>query len=102
MPTGVSVAPAHGMSALGLGQNIFGMPSGHLMPAASNQESPSYVKTTQASPDEKNSRNLTPGWGIPTGGEDIAYVLQLTSKDFYSPMIQQFLGKRNVQTDDPL
>ena len=99
-PSGVSAAPAPGTSAFGFGQNIFGIPPGHSMPTASNQESPTYAKTTQASPDEKNSRNMTPGSGTPTGGEDTAYVLQLSSRDFHSPTIKQFLGKWNVQIDD--
>ena len=62
------------------------------------RESPSYAKTTAATPDEKNSRNTTPGSGTPTGGDETAYVIQLSSKDFYSPTIQQFLSKRVENT----
>ena len=99
-PTAVPAAPSPSASALGHGPNIFGTPSGHSMPTAPNQESPSYVKAAQTSPEEKNSGASTPGCGTPSGDDSTAFVLQLSSRDFYSPMIQQFLGKRTVQIDD--
>ena len=75
------------------------MPSGHLTPMSPTVDSPSYVKGMQPSPDDKNSGTVTPSRGTP-GIDDTAYVLQLSSKDFYSPVIQQFLGKHNVQIED--
>ena len=69
------------------------------MPMSPTVESPSYVKIMQPSPDEKNSGNATPSRGT-LGIDDTAYVLQLSFKDFYSPVIQQFLGKCNFQIED--
>ena len=92
----IAAAPSPGTATLGHGSNVFGTPSSHSMPMSITSESPSYVKPPQASPEEKNSRPASSG-----GVEDMAYVLQLRSKDFYSPAIQQFLGKHNVQIEEP-
>ena len=64
------------------------------MPTMPKQKSYGYAQIVQTSPDEKSSRTTTPG-----GCKDTAFVLQLSSKDFYSSTIQQFLGKMNIQVE---
>ena len=65
------------------------------MPTSPDTENAHFVAKSSQSPEEKSSkssRSTTP--------DDTAYILQLSSKDFYSPSIQVLLSKRHVQIDD--
>ena len=87
--------PAHGTMSFGVGSNIFRNPQAHSTPTSPDTENTHFVAKLSQSPEEKSSkssRSTTP--------DDTAYILQLSSKDFYSPSIQALLSKRHVQIDD--
>ena len=93
-PTGIAASPAHGTMSFGVGLDIFRSPQAHSMPTLPDMENAQFVLKSSQSPKEKSSkssRSTTP---------DETYLLQLSSKDFYSPSIQALLSKRHVQIDN--
>ena len=94
-PTGIAASPAHGTTSFGVGSDIFRSPQAHSTPMSPDTENAQFVAKSSQSPEEKSSkssRSTTP--------DETAYLLQLSSKDFYSPSMQALLSKRHVQIDN--
>ena len=94
-PTGIAASPAYGTTSFGVGSDIFRNPQAHSTPTSPDMENAHFVAKSSQSPEEKSSkssRSTTP--------DETAYILQLSSKDFYSPSIHALLSKRHVQIDD--
>ena len=95
LPTGIATSPAHGTMSFGVGLDIFRNPQVHSMPTSPDMENAHFVAKSSQSPEEKSSkssRSTTP--------DETTYILQLSSKDFYSSSIQALLSKRHVQIND--
>ena len=94
-PTGIAASPAHGTMSFGVGPDIFRSPQAHSTPTSPDTENAHFVVKSSQSPEEKSansSRSTTP--------DETSYILQLSSKDFYSLSIQALLSKRHVQIDE--
>ena len=94
-PTGIVASSAHGTMSLGVGSDIFRNPQAHSMPTSPDTENAQFVVKSSQSPEEKSSKSSRS-----TAPDETAYLLQLSSKDFYSLSIQALLSKRHVQIDD--
>ena len=95
LPTGIAASHAHGTTSFGVGSDILRNPQAHSTPTSPDMENAHFVAKSSQSPEEKSlksSRSTTP--------DETAYILQLSSKDFYSPSIQALLSKRHVQIDN--
>lgn len=92
--TGITAPPAASSTPYGHGAGFYSHAPPQPAPTTPTSENAQQLAKTQTTPDEKSPRSSTPG------DDGSAYVIHLSSKDFYSPQIQQFLNKRDVTIED--